>query len=114
MAAWLGATLELPGSRLPLGLFACLWCLFSIASWVCARRKDFVNHRKFAIRSFAIGLAFVWARLITDASDILLAFMATDDLREASKEWLCFTTPLLVVETWLSWWPAVRGRARPA
>src|SRR5690606_5428330 len=115
LGAYLGATLYLPGSRIPLSLLGSLWFVFAAIAWQAARRKDFVNHRRFAIRTFALGAAFVWVRLISTVQEDLFSFMPTEDLHETTKEWLTLILPLLVTELWLSWGPvAARLFAPPA
>lgn len=112
---YLGSTLFLPGSRIPLTLLATLWIVFAAIAWQAARRRDFVNHRRFAIRAFALGGAFVWVRLINQAQGDLFAFMPTEDLQETTKEWLTLFLPIVITEAWLTWWPVaskVFGKAR--
>jgi len=112
LAIWLGATIQYQGSRIPLALFGALWMGFSGAAWLCARKRDYVNHRKFVIRSFAIGLAFIWVRVLGALEDQLFPFIDNREARETTQEYLSFVLPLLVVEAWLSWVPAVQGALR--
>lgn len=109
LAIWLGATLQYEGSRIPLVMFGAVWIGFSVAAWICARRGDFANHRRFAIRSFAIGLAFIWVRLLGAFEQQLFWFISSEPARDTSQEYLSFVIPLMIVETWLSWWPALRS-----
>lgn len=109
LAIWLGATIQYQGSRIPLALFGALWIAFSTAAWICARKRDFANHRKFAIRSFTIGLAFIWVRILGAFDEQLFFFIDSQEARETSQEFLSFVIPLLVVEAWLSWMPPVRS-----
>jgi hypothetical protein len=112
MAVWLGATIQYEGSRIPLVIFGLVWIGLSAAAWLCAVKRDFINHRKFVIRSFAIGMAFVWVRLLGQVEEPLLSFMSDDEMRNVTREYLSFLLPLLVVEIWLSWLPAVRAALR--
>lgn len=113
LAVWLGATIQYQGSRIPLALFGTVWIGFSIAAWICARKGDFANHRRFVIRSFAIGLAFIWVRVLGAFEQQLFPFISSEAARDTTQEYLSFLVPLLIVETWLSWWPALRSaRAR--
>ena len=109
LAMWLGATIQYEGSRIPLALFGMVWIGFSVAAWICARQLDFANHRRFVIRSFAIGLAFIWVRLLGAFERQLFPFISSEPVRDATQEFLSFVIPLLIVETWLSWWPALRS-----
>ena len=112
LAIWLGATIQYQGSRVPLAIFGALWILFSVAAWICARKRDFANHRKFVIRSFAIGLAFIWVRILGALDEQLFFFIDNQDVADATQEFLSFVIPLLVVEAWLSWVPAVQSALR--
>jgi hypothetical protein len=111
-AVWLGATIQYEGSRIPLVLFGLIWIGFAAAAWICAVKRDFANHRKFVIRSFAIGLAFVWVRALGELDDNLMAFMSQEQVRDTSQEYLSFILPLLATEIWLSWAPALRSALR--
>ena len=108
LGVYLGSTLYLPGSRVPLTLLASTWIFFAAVAWQAARRRDFVNHRKFAIRAFALGAAFVWVRIINKVQDDVFAFMPTEDLQETTKEWLTLLLPILVTEMWLTWGPTAK------
>lgn len=109
VAIYLGTTFERPGSRTPLLIFALLWLAFSVAAWVCALRGAFVAHERFVVRSYALALAFVFVRLLGEAQDVLFPFMQDQALRDTTREWLSFVLPLIVVETWHSWWPSLRA-----
>lgn len=108
-AIYLGATFERVGSRIPLVIFAILWLAFSLAAWVCARRRAFPVHERFVIRSYAIALAFVFVRLLGEFQDDLFPFMQDQELRDTTREWLSFVLPLIAVEAWFSWWPSLRS-----
>lgn len=108
LGVYLGSTIYLPGSRVPLSLLGSLWFFFAAVAWQAARRRDFVNHRKFAIRAFALGAAFVWVRIISRMQEDIFSFMPTEDLQETTKEWLTLFLPILVTELWLNWGPTAR------
>ena len=112
LAVWLGATIQYQGSRIPLAMFGLLWIFFSAAAWLCARKRDFANHRRFVIRSFAIGLAFIWVRILGALEEQLFPFISNEEARDTTQEYLSFIVPLLVVELWLSWGPAVQSALR--
>jgi uncharacterized membrane protein len=107
LAVYLGVTIRYEGSRIPLALFGVVWLGFSMAAWSCARRRDFVAHQRFMIRGYVLAMAFVWVRVMYDFQDELFPFIRNVDVRDTTREWLSFVAPLLVVETWLSWWPAL-------
>lgn len=106
-ALYLGATFDRVGSRIPLVVFSILWLAFSLAAWICARRRAFRVHERFVMRSYAIALAFVFVRLLGEFQDVLFPFMADQVLRDATREWLSFVLPLIAVEAACSWWPSI-------
>ena len=112
LAIWLGATIQYQGSRIPLVMFGILWVAFSGAAWVCAVKRDFANHRKFVIRSFTIGLAFIWVRILGSLDKQLFFFIDNQEARDTTQEFLSFVIPLLVVEAWLTWVPAMQSALR--
>jgi hypothetical protein len=112
LAIWLGATIQYEGSRIPLAMFGAVWIGFSVAAWACARKRDYANHRRFVIRSFAIGLAFIWVRVLGAFEEQLFPFISDREARDTTQEYLSFILPLLVIETWLSWWPAIQSALR--
>ena len=113
LGIFLGSTLYLPGSRIPLTLLASTWVFFSAIAWQAARRRDFVNHRRFAIRAFALGGAFVWVRIINKVQSDVFSWMPSEDLQETTKEWLTLFLPILVTELWLSWGPIAKKLFAP-
>ncbi len=108
IAIYLGMTFDSLGRRVPVTIFALAWLLFSIAALVCARRRMFIAHEQFVIRSYAMALAFVFVRVMGAAENSILAFLPSAELRGVTREWLCFVLPLIVVEAWISWWPTLR------
>jgi uncharacterized membrane protein len=112
LAIWLGATIQYQGSRIPLVMFGAVWIAFSSAAWICATKRDFANHRKFVIRSFAIGLAFIWVRILGSLDEQLFFFIDSQEVRDTTQEFLSFIIPLLVVEAWLSWVPSIQSALR--
>jgi uncharacterized membrane protein len=108
LGIYLGATLQNEGSAIPICLLGLLWFAFSAIAWQAARVKDFVAHRRFVIRSLALGLAFVWIRVIGELSPQLFAFIPDEASRRTTEEWLGFILPLIGVELWLTWWPEWR------
>jgi uncharacterized membrane protein len=108
-AIYLGLTYKGIGSRTPLFLFGILWLAFTVAAWLCARRRAFAAHERFVVRVYAIALAFVFVRVIGELQDVLFPFMQDQALRDATGEWLSFVVPLICVEAWYTRWPGVRG-----
>jgi hypothetical protein len=110
MAIYLGATTEYEGSRLSLVLTGLLWLFFTAAAWRLAVARNFIAHRAFMIRSYALALVVVWLRLMYDFQDYLFFYVKNEDLRDATREWASWVVPLLLVEFWLSWLPQARGK----
>lgn len=112
LAIHLGVTIRYEGSRLPLALFGGVWFGFSLAAWLCARRRNFIAHEHFMIRGYLLAMAFVWVRVMNDFQHELFPFIGNLEVRDTTREWLSFVVPLLVAETWLSWLPALRAARR--
>lgn len=110
-AIYLGATIEYEGSRLPIVLLGVLWLFFTLAAWRCAVERNYPGHRLFMIRSFGLALVLVWLRLMFDLQSWLFFYVQDEAMRDATREWASWVIPLLVLELWLSWMPAVRRRA---
>lgn len=108
-AMYLGLTFESAGRRVPLFIFATLWLVFSAAAWICARRRAFSAHERFIVRGYAIALAFVLVRIMAGVQESMFPFLPDAETRGVTREWLSFVIPLLAVEAWYSWWPAVRS-----
>jgi len=115
-AIYLGASIDLEGSRLPIVLLGVLWIFFTLAAWRCAVRRDFDAHRRFMIRSYGLALVFVWLRLMGDVPPELMFFYIKDPaVRDATLEWMSWVVPLLVIELLFSWLPLLtRKKAKPA
>lgn len=112
IAIYLGATFDSLGRRTPTVIFAALWLFFSVAALICARRRVFVAHEQFMIRSYAMAFAFAFVRLMGEAEDFLFPFLPSKELRGVTREWLCFVLPLLAIELWNNWLPALRAARR--
>ncbi len=109
-ALYLGLTFEETGRRPPLVVFAALWLLFSLAAWICARRRSYAAHANFVLRSYGVALAFVLVRVLNGFESQLFGFIESDEVRNVTREWLAFVVPLVVIELGISWLPALRRR----
>lgn len=109
LAIYLGVTFDSLGRRTPVTIFAVVWLFFSVSALVSARRRSFVAHEQFVVRSYAMALAFVFVRVMGEFEDSLFSFLPDRTLRGVTREWLCFVLPLLVVEAWQSWLPALQA-----
>ena len=112
-ALHLGSTIAAQETQVPRTLFAAVWIGFVVVAWQAARRRRFDLHRAFVIRATAIALSFVWVRMMAAGDGVLLAFIENAELRAATRGWLSFVLPLLVVEAWLSWGPAAKPLFAP-
>jgi uncharacterized membrane protein len=61
-ALYLGITVDLEGSKLPIILLAGLWLFMTCAAWFSIKRKNIEAHRLFMIRSYVLALVFVVLR----------------------------------------------------
>jgi uncharacterized membrane protein len=107
-AIYMGTTGPYEGSRLSIAITGTLWLFFTLAAWRHAVTRNFVAHRAFMIRSYAMALVLVWLRLMFDFQDFLFFYVENEDLRDATREWASWVVPLLVTEFYLSWLPQFR------
>jgi hypothetical protein len=47
--------------------------------------------------------------MMNDLQHEMFPFIGDEAVRDTTREWLSFVAPMLVAETWLSWWPALRA-----
>ncbi|WP_108424217.1 DUF2306 domain-containing protein [Flagellimonas amoyensis] len=112
-ALYLGITIDLEGSKVPLFLLSSTWLFMTIAAWITIRNKNIEGHRQFVIRSYALALVFVFLRLIGDIpQDRLFFFIASPEIRDTTLEWLSWIIPLLTIELIFSWIPLMRKKKR--
>lgn len=102
-----GAIIEYEGSRLPIVMAGVLWLFFAFAALRSAVARNFVAHRAFMIRSYALALTLVWLRVMYDFQDYLFFFVQDEQMRDVTREWASWAAPLFVVEFWISWLPQV-------
>ena len=107
----LAMTQEGEGRGVPTGVFAVLWFGFAAAAGWCARRRAFALHEQFVARTYAVAVAFIIIRLLRDTQEWLLPFITLIEVRDVTRDWLCFVLPLLAVEIAFAWWPALRQAA---
>jgi len=97
LALALGSTAG-PIATAGFGLLAIAWLLATANAWRLARARDFVSHRRWMIRSYALTFAAVTLRLY-----LPLAFMLRldSDASYRAISFLCWVPNLIVVELWL-------------
>lgn len=108
LAIYLGATTEYEESRLSIVLTGTVWLFFTLAAWRAAVGGNYVAHRAFMIRSYAMALVLVWLRIMYDFQDHLFFYVQGEQARDGTREWASWVVPLLLVELWISWLPQVR------
>lgn len=108
-ALYLGVTIDLEGSKVPLFLLSSTWLFMTIASWVTIRNKNVQAHRLFVIRSYALAMVFVFLRLLGDIpQDKLFFFIQSQEIRDTTLEWVSWIIPLLAIELIFSWIPLLK------
>lgn len=85
-------------STLGFGALALVWGVATARAWRLARRRDFVAHREWMIRSFALTFAAVTLRLYLPIAQLLP--VEFDDAYRAIS-FLCWVPNLVVAEAYL-------------
>jgi hypothetical protein len=85
-------------ARWGFGLLALSWLTCTSLAYLAARRRDFVSHRAWMIRSFALTFAAVTLRLYIPIGMVAGLTMAA---AYPAIAWLCWVPNLAVAETWL-------------
>lgn len=108
----LGILQPYEGSIVPVVILSLLWLFMTTAAWVTIKNKNIKAHRLFMIRSYALALTFVWLRVLGDLvyKQNLLFFIKSDDIRDATYEWMSWVLPILLVELSISWIPLMRPK----
>lgn len=108
-ALYLGITIDLQGSIVPLILLSTIWLFMTISAWIAIKKRNIAAHRLFMIRSYGLALVFVFLRLIGDLpQDKLFYFIDSPDLRDTTLEWVSWVAPLLTIEIVFAWIPSLR------
>ena len=101
------------GMAYAVGLFslAVAWLSTSVLAFAAVRRRNFVQHREWMIRSYVVTFAFVVFRLGVDTLDYWgVADRATISTTMA---WACWAVPLLVTELTLQGRKVFAASLRP-
>ncbi len=110
-AFYLGLTIDLDGSVVPLLLLSITWLFMTISAWVSVRQGNIIAHRLFVIRSYGLALVFVFLRLISDIpQDQLFFFIDSPEIRDTTLEWVSWIIPLLTIELIISWIPSMKRK----
>ena len=79
-----------------LGMLAVAWLTTSAMAFIAVRKRNFVQHKQWMIRSYVVTFAFVSFRLV----DEVLHFYGLGEIptHNAMLAWGCWAVPLLVTE----------------
>ncbi len=81
-------------SRIAFVLLATLWMYFTFMAWYKVKQKDYVSHRRFMMRSYALTLSAItlraWKYLITNLNHI-------------DPDWVFPPMDVYRVIAWLGW-----------
>ncbi len=85
----------LPGKTAFL-LLDCLWFIFTLRAFICAKQRQFMDHKNYMIRSFALTFSAITLR----TWKLILSSIFTIDLAElyVIDAWLGFVPNLLIAE----------------
>jgi hypothetical protein len=80
------------------GLFglAVAWLLTSSMAFVSIRRRNFIQHKQWMVRSYVVSVAFVTFRLVNNLMIYFGIGQRAD--RFALISWACWAVPLFVTE----------------
>lgn len=110
-ALYLGVTIDLEGSIVPLFLLSITWMFMTVAAWITIINGNILGHRLFVIRSYALALVFVFLRIVGDIpQDRLFYFIKSPEIRDSTLEWVSWIIPLLTIELIFSWLPLLRKK----
>jgi hypothetical protein len=113
-AFYLGLTIDLEGSVVPLLLLSSTWLFMTLCAWISIRRGNILAHRLFVIRSYGLALVFVFLRLVGDIpQDKLFFFITSPEIRDTTLEWVSWIIPLLTIELLFSWIPSMKRKQTP-
>jgi uncharacterized membrane protein len=85
-------------------LLSILLLFFTASAYYSIRNYNLESHKRFMIRSYVCALAFVFVRLPVDS---LFWMVESESERGILTEWFFSLVPLLCVEFWLTWRPAI-------
>lgn len=110
-AFYLGVTIDLEGSIVPLLLLSTTWLFMTTCAWISIRQGNIIAHRLFVIRSYGLAMVFVFLRLMGDVpQNKLFFFIESPEIRDTTLEWISWIIPLLTIELIFSWIPSMRRK----
>ena len=95
------------------GLFALavVWLLTASMAFAAIRRRNFIQHKQWMIRSYVVTFAFVTFRI---GYDLMQSYGVERADRAAIMAWACWAVPLLITELVLQGKQVFAGGSRPA
>jgi uncharacterized membrane protein len=90
--------------RYSLLLLSVLLIFFTAAAYYSIRASEIDAHKQFMVRSYVCALAFVLVRLPTGS---FFGMVESRTERGIVTEWFFSLVPLLAVEFWMTWRPAL-------
>jgi hypothetical protein len=79
------------------GLFclACAWLATSAMAFIAVKRRNFIQHREWMIRSYVLTFAFVIFRFLVNG---LNALGGDPETNATAMAWACWVVPLFITE----------------
>jgi uncharacterized membrane protein len=98
-----------PGSIPSLALLSGLWFYFTVMAWQLAKKRRYILHQQFMIRSYVCAMAFVYLRLIEkiDRQTGALSFITDEETRITVIDWT-WIFPFVVAEFLIQWHPSIK------
>lgn len=87
--------------RVGFSMLAVCWFFFTYTAYLAARRKDFANHRRWMMRSYACTYAFVNVKMYA-LSMLFYGFTTDVWILQTLQSCVSWTTNLLIVEVYLA------------
>jgi hypothetical protein len=98
MAAYLALTHALPSMATETIVQASVWVVTTLMALLAARNHNFEIHRQWVMRSYAVTLIFVFARIV-----LALPIAPTSDQGAERMAWILIVCALLVPQVIINW-----------
>ena len=101
--ALLGLASETNGSTLGAVLLTTLWLSTTVLGFITGRQGKYVEHRRWMIRSFALGIAILWTRPTFTVAFTVPGLAADLEVLQTVVGWAPWLLNLAIAELWLYW-----------
>lgn len=101
--ALLGLASARNASTLGAVLLSTLWLTTTVLGYHTGRQRRYVEHRRWMVRSFALGIAILWTRPAFDVAFTVPALAKELDLVQTVVGWAPWLLNLAIAELWLYW-----------